>query len=358
MGPESATTSIDGEFDHEQLELLRDPATGLTGAVAIHSTTLGPAMGGLRLSAYPGIAAAAVDALRLARAMTLKNAAAGLDLGGGKAVLLDDGGWRDPADRAARMRAFGAFLERLGGRYVTAEDVGTTPADMEQIAAVTGHVAGRPADAGGRGDPSPATARTVFGAIADAAALRLGASTLEGVRVGVLGVGHVGARLAALLRDAGAVVLVADIDDARAREVAEATGSAVAPLDGFLGADVDVLAPCALGGAIHPHDAGSLRCRVVAGAANNPLSGPECATALAAAGILYVPDFVANCGGIIHVGAEVLGFDDAEVERRLAEAVERTADVLREASDTGRAPLDVALDRAARRLDAARPVAA
>lgn len=346
-------SGIDTEFEHEQVELFSDAATGATGVVAIHSTALGPAMGGLRLAAYAGLTAGLTDALRLARAMTLKNSAAGLDLGGGKAVLLDDGGWADADLRAARMHAVGGVIEQLGGRYVTAEDVGTTPEDMVGIAGATRHVAGQPIERGGRGDPSPWTARTVTGAIAAGARQRLGADSLEGVRVGVLGVGHVGRHVVALLREQGAEVLLADLDTPRAQDVAERYGALALPVAGFLTSDVDVLAPCALGEAIHEEHIAELRCRVIAGAANNPLAGPDTAHALAGAGVLYVPDFLANCGGIIHVGAEVLGFDDAEVERRIDVAVAHTAGVLAQAAATGAVPQDVAVAEARARIAAA-----
>lgn len=346
--------SLDALFDHERLHVFRDSGSGAIGAVAIHSTVLGPAMGGLRLSRYATLDDGVADALRLARAMTLKNAAAGLDLGGGKAVLLDDGGWRDPALRAVRMRAVGRVIEELQGRYVTAEDVGTAPADMDAIAGATRWVAGRPLDHGGRGDPSPATARTVFGAIAAGARLGLGREDLAGVHVGVQGVGHVGAALVGLLRAAGARVTLTDVDAARAQQLAQDTGSAFVEPGGFLEREVDVLAPCALGGGIDAAVVARLRCGVIAGAANNPLADGDCAGALAEAGILYVPDFLANSGGIIHVGAEVLGYDDAEVERRVLLAVDRIGEVLRTASASGRLPLDVATERAAERIAAAR----
>lgn len=348
-------SGIDTEFEHEQVELFCDAATGATGVVAIHSTALGPAMGGLRLAAYPGLTAAVTDALRLARAMTLKNAAAGLDLGGGKAVLLDDGGWADAGAREARMHAVGEIIDRLDGRYVTAEDVGTTPEDMTGVATATRHVAGQPVERGGRGDPSPWTARTVAGAIAAGARRRLGTETLDGVRVGVLGVGHVGRHLVALLRERGAEVLVADLDTPRAQDVAERYGATAVPVAGFLTSEVDVLAPCALGETIHEEHVADLACRVIAGAANNPLAGPNTAHALAGAGVLYVPDFLANCGGIIHVGAEVLGFGDDEVRRRVDAAVAHTAAVLEQAAETGAVPQDVAVAEARARIAAARP---
>jgi len=349
-------TTLAQTFDHEQLELFRDPVTGLTGAVAIHSTALGPSMGGLRIRRYADVEAAAVDALRLARAMTLKNAAAGLRLGGGKAVLVDDGRWED---RDARLRAFADVVERLGGRYVTAEDVGTSPGDMDLIATRTRWVVGRSPENGGGGDPSPATARTVFGAIDAAVRAQLGAASLDGVHVGVLGAGKVGAALAAQLVAAGARVTVADVDRARAERCAAAAPARVeaVAVDGFLTRALDVLAPCAMGELIAAGDVSGLRCRVVAGAANNPLVDRDAAVALDAAGILYVPDFVANCGGIVHVAAEFEGLDRVALDAQLSRCVAQVGALLEEARGRGAIPLDVAVERALARVDAARVAA-
>lgn len=328
------------EFEHEQLSVFHDPESGVTGVIAIHSTALGPAMGGLRLFSYPSLDDALVDALRLARAMSLKNSAAGLDLGGGKAVVIDDGRWG--ADRRRRMEAVGRSVAALGGSYVTAEDVGTTPADMDAIAAVTEHVAGRPPERGGRGDPSPHTARTVFGAIESAVRLRFGATSLDGIRVGVLGAGHVGSRLVGLLAEAGALVSVADIDPARATAAAVAHRAAPLPVSGFLSQELDVLAPCALGGAIDAEGVPKLKAQVIAGAANNQVASAEVCERLAARGILYVPDFLANSGGIIHVGTEALGLPASEAEDLLVAALGRTDQILREAAAAGRPPIELA----------------
>jgi leucine dehydrogenase len=344
------TNVFQGDFEHEHVQVFRDPGTGLTGVVAIHSTALGPAMGGLRIRTYSDLGAAVVDALRLARAMTLKNSSAGLDLGGGKAVLIDDGSW---GRRSDRLRFVGDVIERLGGRYVTAEDVGTTPADMDVIAERTPWVAGRPVEQGGHGDPSAATARTVFGAIERAAIVGLDTDSLTGVTVGVLGAGKVGGTLVGLLSASGADVVVADVDVPRAEQVAAAAGARAVPLDGFLERELDVLAPCALGELIGVGEVAGLRCRIVAGAANNPLVDHATAVALGERGILYVPDFIANCGGIVHVGAEILGFDLTEVGRRVEASDDRIEAVLREAIETGELPIDVAVRRARARVDAA-----
>jgi leucine dehydrogenase len=342
---------LGGAFDHEQLELFRDPTTGLTGVVAIHSTALGPAMGGLRIRRYDDLEAGVVDALRLARAMTLKNAAAGLDLGGGKAVLFDDGRWDD---REGRMVAFAGVVDRLGGRYITAEDVGTTPGDMDVLAGRTRWVGGRSPERGGSGDPSPDTARTVFGAIEAAVGVAFDRG-LDGITVGVLGAGKVGAVLVELLAGAGARVEVADAADLRAVALAERLERVTAvPLEGFIQRPFDVLSPCAMGELIDEQAVGQLDCRVVAGAANNPLVNRHTAVALHRSGILYVPDFIANCGGIVHVAAEFEGLPDREMEARLASCIERTADLLAKADAGDEMPLDLAVNRAQARVDQAR----
>ena len=339
---------LQGEpFGHERLQVFQDRSTGVIGAIAVHSTTLGPAMGGLRLFGYEGLEEGIADVLRLARAMSLKNAAAGLDLGGGKAMILDDGEWGDAELRAERMRVVGEAIETLGGSYITAEDVGTTPVDMDAIGTATRHVAGGTAAGGGSGDPSPFTARTVLAAIEAGVRLRLGRDSLAGCRVGVQGVGHVGGALVALLVEAGAEVFVTDADPGRCLAVAEATGATPLPTDGFLLGDFDVLAPCAMGGAIGPSEADRLGAVVVAGAANNPLASREVAARLAAREVLYVPDFIANAGGIVHVGAEVLGLTEERTEALMAAACARPEEILASAERLGEPPVDVA-ERCAR----------
>jgi glutamate dehydrogenase/leucine dehydrogenase len=345
------TSLLDREFGHERLQVFHDRETGVTGAIAIHSTALGPAMGGLRLYAYPGLEDAIVDVLRLSRAMSFKSAAAGLDLGGGKAVLIDDGRWG--VGRGERMRSVGRAIEELSGRYVTAEDVGTTPHDMDAIAAVTGHVAGASPSLGGSGDPSPFTARTVFAAIEGAVRVRLGRDSIDGLRVGVQGVGNVGSALVRLLHGAGAEVAVTDADPARCAALAAELGVEALPPAGFSGGRFDVFSPCALGGVIGAAEVAGMAATVVAGAANNPLADRGAARALADRGVLYVPDFIANCGGIIHVGAEVLGLTEAAVEELLAASGGRSESILSEARETGRLPLEVAEEYSLRRIAAA-----
>lgn len=338
-------------WGHERVQLLNDPETGLEGVIAIHSTALGPALGGLRVRAYEGGTAEALDdALRLSRAMTLKAAAAGLDLGGGKAVIVD---CEDAGPRAARLAAFAREVERLGGAYITAEDIGTTTADMDFIAEHTGHVVGCSEREGLGGDPSPDTARTVFGGIRAALEVLDGDSSLEGRRVGVIGLGKVGGHLAGLLAEAGAEVVAFD-PRAAAREGCGDGVALAASAEEILAAELDVLAPCAIGGAIDPDVAAQLSCRVVCGAANNPLSGPEAAAALARRGILYVPDFLANCGGLIHVDAERRGEGGgALLELALADAERRTGEILAEALASGELPATIAEQRAWSRIGAA-----
>jgi leucine dehydrogenase len=347
---------LGSDFSHELVEFFSDEDSGLRGAIALHSTTLGPAMGGVRRARYPRPDTLVDDALRLSRAMTFKNSAAGLDLGGGKAVVLDDGMWA--TTRRARLRALARFIDRLDGRYIAAEDVGTTPADMAAIADETKWVAGRPVELGGRGDPSPATARSVFASLLAAVEMLHGSAELAGLSVGVLGLGAVGLRLAEMLSSAGARLVVADIDETRTADAARRLQAEVVRRASLLEADVDVLAPCALGGVIGPDEVPRLQCRIVVGAANNPLTCDQVADDLHRRGVLYIPDFLAKCGGIIHVGAEVLGFSTDEVDMRIDQAVERTSDLLRRATRDQVVPLGLAKAAAMARLAPRTAVAA
>lgn len=329
---------------------LSDPAAGLDGVIAIHSTTRGPAAGGCRLWSYDDPAEALTDAFRLAEGMSYKNAMAGLPFGGGKAVL------RRPAgafDRRALFEAFGRAVERLEGRYVTAEDVGTGIADMECTARQTRHVAGRTALPGlAGGDPSPWTALGVFEAMKAAVAFRHGA-TLSGATVAIAGVGNVGAGLARLVHGAGARLVVADIDAERCARLADETGASVVPVDRIAAAAADVFAPCALGGALDEASVAALKATVVCGAANNQLAALHVAQAMAARGIAYAPDYVVNAGGIINVAAEYLRESEAEVRGRVLAIGPRTREILERAHAEGLPPPVVA-DRMAEALMARR----
>ena len=339
---------------HELVRIVRDDEAGLLAVIAIHSTVLGPAMGGVRRLGYPSVDDAVYDALRLSAAMTLKNSAAGLPLGGGKSVIVDAGA--EPSD--ALLDAFADAVEGLAGGYVAAEDIGTTPSHMDRISARTSWVAGQSHDAGGNGDPSPATATTVFGSMLAAAARRWREPDIEGARVGVLGVGKVGGRLASMAAMAGAEVIVADVDAARATSVAAAVGAEVVEPDDVISLSLDVLAPCARGGVLTPDVAASLAVEIVCGAANNILSDDAVADRLAERDILYVPDFIANAGGIIHVGGSFLGWKAATIAEQVSESVDRCAGVLDEASRRGVTPLRVGHERANARLARGRAVPA
>lgn len=316
----------------EECIRLEDTKAGLDGFIVIHSTARGPAAGGCRFWTYDAPEAALADAMRLAEGMSYKNASAELPLGGGKAVI------RRPAgafDRKALFEAFGEAVDRLGGRYVTAEDVGTMIADMEAIALHTRHVAGRTARPGfAGGDPSPWTALGVFEAMKAAARVRFGTS-LAGSTVAVQGVGSVGGRLARLLADEGARLVLADIDTARAEALAAELGGQVASIAEIAGVDCDVFAPCALGGALDAATVAGLKAGLVCGAANNQLATPEMAEALTARAILYAPDYVVNAGGIINVAAEYLGESEDEVRGRVLAIGPRTASILEMAAAEG-----------------------
>lgn len=334
---------------------LRDPESGLDGVIAIHSTALGPGAGGCRFWTYPDMDAALADAVRLAEGMSYKNALAGLPLGGAKAVL------RRPAgdfDRGALFRAFGRAVEELGGRYVTAEDVGTSVADMQEVAAMSRHVAGLPHSEGrAGGDPSPWTARGVFESMQAAAAFALGRE-LSGLTVAVQGTGNVGADLCRRLADAGARLIIADPSPDRRDRLAHILDARVVHVDDIAGVDADIFAPCALGGALDQDSVGRLKAKLVCGAANNQLAGPEIAALLLDRGITYAPDYVVNAGGIINVSAEYLGEDADDVSARVAEIAPRVTAILERAGREKRSPAAVADEMAEAVIADAQRVAA
>jgi len=310
----------------------------------------------MRLKRYPGgLREALSDVLGLSRTMTLKASAAGLDLGGGKSVMLDDG--REDM-RDARLAAAAEVIDGLAGAYITAEDVGTTTADMDLIAEHTRYVVGRSREHGGGGDPSPITAETVLCAIGHGLHAATGSDDLEWRRVGVVGLGKVGSALAARLEDAGARVVACDLDEERAERFADEHDVDVAPsAEAVLALPLDVLAPCAVGGLIDEALARSIDCKVVAGAANNPLTGREVARVLAGRGILYVPDFLANCGGLIHVSTEWYGKDGRKARDCIGCAMERLDDAIATAEREGLTPIEVAERQALERVERARAAA-
>jgi glutamate dehydrogenase/leucine dehydrogenase len=337
--------------DHEQVVIRQDKETGLRFVVAVHSTVLGPALGGMRVKRYPGgLREALEDVMGLARTMTLKASAAGLDLGGGKAVMIDDG---QTHMRSARLEAAARVIDGLDGAYITAEDIGTTTADMDHIADFTRFVVGRSVSNGGGGDPSPVTAETVFQAMTRGLVAATGSGDHSGLRVGVIGLGKVGSALAAKLAAAGADVIGCDLNQDCCADMAAKHGIAIAPsAEAILASQLDVLAPCAAGGLIDDALARSIDCRVVAGAANNPLTDRAVARTLMERGILYVPDFLANCGGLIHVAVEWSG--GGSEEDFIAGAMKRLDVALETAEAERTTPIEVAERQALERVEAAR----
>lgn len=343
---------------YRDVRIVSGPRSGATIAIAVHSTALGPALGGARMWHYESAADGVEDALRLARAMTYKAAAAGLDLGGGKGVICTPTSERPVGELRHRMLLdFGDAVESLEGRYVTAEDVGTGAADMVVIAERTAHVVGLPAERSGRGDPGPLTARGVLAAIRACLEHRFGDASLSGVRICVVGVGSVGTQLARMLADGGAELAISDIDPAR-RVLAEQLGAAWVDPEIAIAADCDVLAPCALGGAIDAGTLDRLRCEIVCGSANNVLFDELLAKEVAKRGILLAPDFIANAGGLINVYAELRDLDDEAVIRLVDQIGSTMHRILDTADRKGVAPLAAAQGQALERLRAATAAAA
>jgi valine dehydrogenase (NAD+) len=327
-----------GKPGHEQVVFCSDPDSGLRAIIAIYSTALGPALGGTRFYPYASEEEALADVLHLSEGMAYKNAIAGLDHGGGKAVI-----WGDPAtDKSeALLRAYGRFVETLGGRYVTACDVGTYVEDMDVVARESRHVTGRSPDAGGAGDSSILTAFGVFQGMRAAARHRWGTDDLAGKTVGVAGLGKVGRHLVPHLTEAGAQIIACDVNPA-ARDWAREhfpNVRLVADTEELIASGLHVYAPCALGGALNPASLKTLDAEIVCGAANNQLSSPEIAEELDAAGILYCPDYVVNSGGVIQVAEEYdAPFDFDRAKRRTAGIFDTTAAILDRAKGEGVVP--------------------
>ena len=325
---------------HERVALCSDPEVGYRGIIAVHSTALGPALGGTRFWDYASDEEALVDALRLARGMTYKNALAGIPFGGGKSVIIGDNRTRE---RERVFRAHGRFVEIFAGSYITAEDVGTTPADMELCRAETRHAAGL---AGGSGDPSPFTARGVLRAMQAAAKFRWGADSLAGRTVALQGLGHVGLYLARALRESGARLVVADVDAGRARRAADELGARPVAPDEIYGVAADVFAPCALGGVLNDETLPQLKVEIVCGAANNQLLEARHGDALHARGILYAPDYAANAGGVINGCRELLGWTPERSGERVRALYDTLLHIFTLARDAG-VPTHAAADRLA-----------
>lgn len=296
---------IGKQGEHEEVIYCYDRNVGLKAIIAIHNTALGPALGGTRMWNYKSEEEALTDVLRLSKGMTYKASAAGLNLGGGKAVIIGD-----PKTQKSEglFRAFGQFINSLNGKYITAEDVGTCVTDMEYVFMETPWVTGIPKDFGGSGDPSPYTAHGVLMGIKAAAKEKLGTDQLKGMRVAVQGLGNVGSNLVKYLVEDGAKVIVADIEESRVKWHKDKYNAEVASPDQILFADCDILAPCALGAIINDNTIGKLKCKVVAGGANNQLAEPKHGDQLRELGILYAPDYVVNAGGLMNVFVELEGY--------------------------------------------------
>jgi leucine dehydrogenase len=334
--------------DHEGVHLFTDRDSGLQAVVAVHSTKLGPAAGGARFWHYADPAAAITDALRLSRGMSFKNAMAGLPMGGGKGVILAD---PQRTKTPGMLKAFGRSVQSLGGRYVTAEDVGISEADMITIAGETQFVSGLPvkASGGAGGDPGPFTAMGVYLGVKAAAKRALGTDDMKGVHVAIQGIGSVGGGLARLLAKDGARLTIADVHRERAQQFADELGATVADPDQVLTIDADIVSPNALGAVLTLRTIDALRCKAVAGGANNQLATRADGDAIHARGILYAPDYVINAGGIINVGLEYLGNGDrAEVEERIRQIPSRLDAVWDESERDNRPASEVADDQARR----------
>jgi leucine dehydrogenase len=340
-------------LDHEQVLVRRGERSGLYTFVAVHSTVRGPAVGGCRMWSYADTRLALGDVLRLSRAMTFKAAVADLPQGGGKGVIMLAPGARlTPRRRHAALLDFAETVDALGGRYITAEDVGTSSRDMTVIAQRTKHVAGLARSRGGGGDPSPLTALGVEHAIRACCTWTYSTPSLRGRRIAILGLGHVGSRVARRCARAGARLVVTDVDESK-RGLADQLGARWMPAQRALEAEVDVLVPCALGGILNESTVPRLRCRIIAGAANNQLATDAVADLLRERGILWAPDFVVNAGGLINIAVELGGYDAATARAKVRGIADTLTEVFQDAEGAGVSPLAAAMARADQRLQPA-----
>lgn len=315
------------KYGYEQLVYFYDKETGLKGITCIHDTTLGPALGGTRLWNYATEEEAVEDALRLARGMSYKNAAAGLNLGGGKTVLIGDA---DKVKSEAYWRAFGRYVQSLNGRYITAEDVNTCTEDMDYVAMETDHITGL---AKTSGDPSPFTAYGVYMGIKATCKEKFGSDSLKGIKIAVQGVGHVGYYLVKYIMEEGAKVTIADIKKDNIERITNEFNVTVVKPDEIIGVKCDVFAPCALGAIVNDNTIDKLNCKVIAGAANNVLKELRHGEILEEKGILYAPDYVINAGGVINVYQEILGYDEDEAKRKTEKIYDRLLEVYKIAKE-------------------------
>lgn len=329
--------------DYEEVLFCQDKASGLKAIIAIHDTTLGPALGGTRMWTYATEGEAVVDALRLAKGMTYKNAVAGLNLGGGKTVIIGD---PKKDKNEAMFRAFGRYIQGLNGRYITAEDVGTTEEDMDIIHQETDFVTGISATYGSSGNPSPATAFGVYRGMKAAAKAAFGSDSLNGRTVAVQGVGNVSFTLCKYLHEEGARLIVTDINKEAVSRAVEAYGATAVDPGEIIQAECDIYAPCALGATINDESLPLLRAKVVAGAANNQLKEPRHGDALHEMGIVYAPDYVINAGGVINIADELNGYNKERAFKQIAKIYDSITRVL-EISQLSGIPAYAAADQLA-----------
>ncbi len=334
--------------EHEQVVFCRDRKTGLRAIIGIHSTVLGPALGGTRMWPYASEEEAVRDVLRLSRGMSFKASISGLALGGGKAVIIGDARTQKTPEL---MEAFGRFVESLSGRYITAEDVGISTTDMVHVRKQTGHVTGIPVEMGGSGDPSPYTAWGVFRGMQAAASVRWGTDALEGRTVWVQGVGHVGETLVKHLVEAGAKVLISDLYADRVEAISKKYGALAIGAEEGYSMPIDVYAPCALGATLNDRSIESLKCTIVAGAANNQLADENRhGLMLREKGVLYAPDFLINAGGLINVNREIAHYSEAESMRRTTAIYDTALELFRRSEQDGIPPHQAALRMAEERI--------
>ncbi|MBF0693523.1 MAG: Glu/Leu/Phe/Val dehydrogenase [Flavobacterium sp.] len=340
-------------FDnHEQIVFCNDKDTGLKAIIGIHNTVLGPALGGTRMWKYSNEWEALNDVLRLSRGMTYKSAVTGLNLGGGKAVIIGDA----KTDKTPEMMTkFGQFIESLSGKYITAEDVGTTTADMDIVRDATKYVTGISESRGGSGNPSPVTGYGVYMGMKAAAKHKFGTDKLEGKKILVQGIGHVGETLVSYLTKEGAIVQITDINQARLEEVSAKYGVQIFNGDDLYSADVDIYAPCALGATVNDETIHKIKAKVIAGAANNQLANEEVhGQILRERGILYAPDFLINAGGIINVYGEIVKYEPGEAMRRTENIYNTTLEIMQMADAQGITTYKAALAVAEQRIETRR----
>lgn len=339
------------EMNHEQLVFSSDPATGLKAIIGIHNTVLGPALGGTRFWNYAAEADAIIDVLRLSRGMTYKAAISGLNLGGGKAVIIGDS--KALQTREPLMRRYGKFVNSLNGKYITAEDVGTHTSDMEYIAMETEFVAGKPEHLGGGGDPSPVTAYGTYLGMKAAVKFQTGKDSVKGKKVLVQGVGNVGYYLVGYLIKDGAEVIISDIHDDRIKKVTNEYKVSIVPADKVYSTDMDIYAPCALGATVNDETIDMLKCSIIAGAANNQLKvESKHGKRLIERNILYAPDFLINAGGLINCYVELEGYNRERAYQKAEVIFDRTLDIFKAAADQKITTQEAAIQLAEQRIAA------